>query len=413
MEIREKIRIEEELTTIFTPATPVRTDDVFAGRLDQIIRVLSAINQRGQHAIIYGERGVGKTSLANVLIYAKFIHKVAVPVTKVTADSKSSFFSLWNDVFQRVEMPHDVAQRVSEAGADTENTVGNPRRNRTYADSITENPSPGDVVDVLRTFPESVIMIDEFDRIHDDDVTSSFADLIKQLSDNDINITLILIGVADNISELIAEHASIERCTKQVYLPRMSQDELEEIIRKGFKKIHMKYERATPGAIARLSQGFPHYTHQLGLYAGLEALRRDRMEIRVSDVQVAIENAIADALATTQSAYVQSIRSTKKENLYERVLIACAIANQDELGYFAPVDVKKPLCLMVGNEHRSPNFGPHLAKFCGKERGKILERIEIGSSHRCRYRFRNPLMRPYVFLRGVSSGLVPKGYSPF
>jgi Holliday junction resolvasome RuvABC ATP-dependent DNA helicase subunit len=53
--------------SVFSPAAPIREKDVFAGRRDQLRMVIDAINQQGQHALIYGERGVGKTALANVV----------------------------------------------------------------------------------------------------------------------------------------------------------------------------------------------------------------------------------------------------------------------------------------------------------------------------------------------------------
>jgi ABC-type lipoprotein export system ATPase subunit len=40
---------------------------LLAGRDKQIALVIDAVNQKGQHVIICGERGVGKTSLFNVL----------------------------------------------------------------------------------------------------------------------------------------------------------------------------------------------------------------------------------------------------------------------------------------------------------------------------------------------------------
>ena len=52
---------------LFTPATPINKRDLFAGRLEQAGKVVDVICQRGQHAIVYGERGVGKTSMSNVL----------------------------------------------------------------------------------------------------------------------------------------------------------------------------------------------------------------------------------------------------------------------------------------------------------------------------------------------------------
>ena len=37
-----------------------------------------------------------------------------------------------------------------------------------------------------------------------------FADLIKTLSDQLVRATVVLVGVADNVSDLVAEHESIE-----------------------------------------------------------------------------------------------------------------------------------------------------------------------------------------------------------
>ena len=49
---------------VFTPGAPIDSLDLFAGRIEQIKDVLTAVVQRGQHLVLYGERGVGKTSLA-------------------------------------------------------------------------------------------------------------------------------------------------------------------------------------------------------------------------------------------------------------------------------------------------------------------------------------------------------------
>ena len=52
---------------VFTPATPIDRVDLFAGRAIQRSQVIDAVFRPGTHAILYGERGVGKTSLASVL----------------------------------------------------------------------------------------------------------------------------------------------------------------------------------------------------------------------------------------------------------------------------------------------------------------------------------------------------------
>ncbi len=55
------------LSTVFKPTVPIDQEQLFAGRQSQIRDVVDTINQQGQHAVLYGERGVGKTSLANMI----------------------------------------------------------------------------------------------------------------------------------------------------------------------------------------------------------------------------------------------------------------------------------------------------------------------------------------------------------
>ena len=52
---------------VFLPNTAVSTRALFSGRKRQITLVVDSINQVGLHAVIFGERGVGKTSLANIV----------------------------------------------------------------------------------------------------------------------------------------------------------------------------------------------------------------------------------------------------------------------------------------------------------------------------------------------------------
>src|ERR1700682_1156763 len=63
----DKLRLRTLVHTTFTPGTPVNRLAMLAGRIKQIDKVLEAVFSPGQHAAIYGERGVGKSSLANLI----------------------------------------------------------------------------------------------------------------------------------------------------------------------------------------------------------------------------------------------------------------------------------------------------------------------------------------------------------
>jgi hypothetical protein len=63
-------------------------------------------------------------------------------------------------------------------------------------------PSPNQVrscLDLLADASPAVIFIDEFDRPTDGKVRALFADTVKILSDQNVRVTIVLVGVADTI----------------------------------------------------------------------------------------------------------------------------------------------------------------------------------------------------------------------
>ena len=389
-------------STAFTPASPVSEEALFAGRIGQVRSVIDAINQIGQHAIIYGERGVGKTSLANILS-SRLISRAGVQAIapRINCDGTDNFDTLWKKVIGNIEL----SQSTDNIGfvPETSETVKNAKDLIKNGDEVT----PDTVRSLLSMIGKDqllVVIIDEFDRLTNEAVRRAVADTIKSLSDHVVPATIVIVGVADTVSELIRQHESVERALIQVRMPRMDTAELHEILDKGTKKIGMTIEVEAKTEIANLSQGLPNYTHRLGLDAARVAIDHKRMHIRHVDVHPAVKKAVENAEQSLQDNYRRAVASPQKGNLYSRVLLACALAQADEFGYFAAADVRNPLSNIMAKKYEIPAFARHLNGFSQPERASIL--TKSGEKHRYRYRFTSPLMRPLVNMKGIVDGLV-------
>lgn len=360
----------------FTPGAPVDDFELFAGRIPQAQDVINAVAQKGQHVGLYGERGVGKTSLANVL--AGFFQVADLAImrpAKINCHTEDTFGSLWRNVFREL----DVDLKESET------------------------LSPDDVRYTLaRLDPPGLIVIDELDRLADDDALTLLADTVKALSDHAVRSTLVLVGVARSMAELIGEHESIARAVVKIHMPRMSMDELREIMERGCEKCQLTATADAVNHIAVLSRGLPHFTHLLGLHAGQRVVADDRSEIALDDVASSIPTAVAKHLVETD--YLRATHSPHADNLYPHVLLACALAPQDQFGFFTPGAVRGPLEVIARRRLEIPAFARHLNQFLSIERGSVL--LREGAPRRYVYRFRDPILQTYVILNAIATELI-------
>jgi len=385
-----------DVSRVFTPAAPINEKDLFAGRTGHLRRVVDAINQRGQHVIVFGERGVGKTSLANVL--SGFIRAIIL-APRVNCDGADSYSSVWGKVFSDIVL-FKRKRTAGFTGMDADET-------QRVVDQLPEVITPEVVRQTLSIISADklmIVIIDEFDRLQEASLRALFADTIKTLSDHAIPVTLVLVGVADTVDALIKEHHSIERALVQVQVPRMSREELEQIVNNGLARLEMRIEAPALQRLTLLSQGLPHYTHLLALYATREAIDYASDTVTLDHVIAAIRTALTQAQQSIRSAHHTATMSPRKENLYTRVLLACALAKTDDLGYFAPSDVRDPLSRIMAKKYEIPSFARHLNIFCEDARGPVLQKT--GISRRYRYRFVNPLLQPFVIMQGMVDGLV-------
>jgi len=378
-----------EVSKLFTPAAPIDDKTLFAGRRNEVRQVIDAINQKGQHAIIFGDRGVGKTSLANVL--SSFLtHSGPIMARRINCDKGDSYNSVWQKVFNEIQ-PHDVAR----IGGFTDGGFG-PR-----IDAAADIISPDVVRRQLAHWSVQalpILIIDEFDRV-DDNYRTIFADTIKTLSDHAVPATVILVGVADSVDQLIAEHESTQRALVQVKMPRMSKDEVKEIVIR-VSRLGMTISTEVIDRVAILAQGLPHYVHLLGLNSTRAALDSLSLHIDLPALEAGIIKSIEAAQQSIRSAWHKAIVSARKDNLFADVLLSCALAETDDMGTFAAQDVRAPMQMVTGKPYDIPAFAQHLNDFSDSKRGNILKKM--GESYRFRYRFTNPLMPPFVIMRGFA-----------
>src|SRR6266568_140567 len=124
---------------------------------------MGTIFQRGQHAIIFGERGVGKTSLSNIIFdFLVMTGKNYFQVARYNCGVSVDFESIWRSALSQL-------------------TTSNGEETRTLDSYLPEAPTSEDIREVFQRSRalSTIVIIDEIDRISNPDTSTLLADTIK------------------------------------------------------------------------------------------------------------------------------------------------------------------------------------------------------------------------------------------
>ncbi len=209
------------LRTVFAPSTPILDIDYFAGRIKEITRAVSAIENERMHLIIHGKRGLGKTSFSNAL--CNIAKEANYIVCKTSCSQYSTFSEIFRSFLKEIPLLYDK-NFITNHGVDT--------RQKCFDTLLPEGAfSPKDLTKILLrlTSARVLFVLDEFDRNQTPNFKDSILETIKNFSDNCVRANLILIGATDTVDELIGLNESVRRNISGIPIKVFNEAEVAEL----------------------------------------------------------------------------------------------------------------------------------------------------------------------------------------
>lgn len=274
------------LSRAFTPSQPIADLRSFSGRGDLVGRLIRAIEDQRMHVVLYGDRGMGKTSLLHILT---ILAREARYLVRYYSCSETSGF---DETFRAVakEIPllfhrdYDPTSREAEEGKTLADTLGDRELSASYLADALERVSGTRVL----------VVLDEFDRTRSAEFRRSVAELIKNLSDRAARVQLVIGGVAGNLTELIEQIPSIRRNIAGIAVAGMSDDEIVRILARGESVSGLTFAEAARALVLSAAGGSPYLANLIGQNAGIEAIDRRAREISEANTGAAIDRIVDD-----------------------------------------------------------------------------------------------------------------------
>lgn len=275
-----------KLRNAYTPSQPITDRKMFAGRIDVLTTLIRSIEDQRVHVIMYGERGIGKTSLVHVLTQA------AVEARYIVVYCSCGAGSTFDEIFRAVAA--DVPLLFHRGFAPTADEA---EKGGTLADLLPASPlTPRLVADLFAklTGTRVLVVLDEFDVCDSPDFRRNIAELIKNLSDRSIRTQLVIAGVAADLTELVAHIPSIRRNIFAMQVPKMSASEVNHLVENGEEISGITFDKAATDFVVFVANGSPYLASLLSHHAGLAALDKGRTNVTVEDVSLAVDQALTE-----------------------------------------------------------------------------------------------------------------------
>lgn len=406
-----------KLGQILSASTPINSIEHLKGRDKELDTIRKSLYAPGRHVFIFGDRGVGKSSLGQT---AAFQYQ--------SSDSEPIFVSgSPNDTFNTViaNIVNQAINRSRTENIKTTASISVELRGIKYSEGHEQSGidiasairSIGDAVELLKQVANKhsekpVVVIDEFDAIIEANERSKFSALLKQLGDRAINLKFIFTGIGRSLDDLLGAHQSAHRQLEAVELPRLGWDARREIVQSAVEYFGLGLDDHVNWRIAMVSDGFPYYIHLVTekiLWAAFSE------EVTVTEIDFDhFRQGLGDAIISTAPELKRPYEKAVLNRDQEFEDIVWATADHDDLrrslddmygSYKVIVDKRKDGRVTIDRGR----FTTQVRKLKDLKYGAVLQQEDgrIGW-----YSYREKMLRGFARMQAAASGIELTGERP-
>ena len=391
---KNSVELYEE---IFTPGAPVLSDRFLVGREQEKTDLRRVLRRRGQHAIVIGDRGVGKTTLVKYILRQQERPSVWHP-----ASPNLRYSDVFRDLLENLGLDVTTTETTEEEQVDGgvkakpllfEASAGGSKKTiRKRRSRSQEELNPWTTFQYLQDqASDAIIVIDEYDALDSQKPQPAFhegiAYTMKHLGDHsdECNARIIVVGVAYSAEALLGQHESVRRNAKEIFVKPLRYQDIYDFLDEAEDALSIKFERRVKQRIVRGSMGYPYFLHLIGQESVDAMLARSSKARTVewADFKIAVNRAVESEMREAMQKFRS--KSTGLTNDENTVLV--------ELTWWQGYSASRQKFIEV--LERRHNMKPSETNSVLVQLAQDRKFIYL-SRHKDDIRFRDPLMKAFL-----------------
>lgn len=399
---------------VFTPGKlPIRPTNVYAARGDAEILFLKTL-ARGLIPVVFGEYGVGKTSMARYALREK---DAAGLLINIESAADKSFEDIFSRCLEKLgysvktkkvdgvtESKSHEQSGQAEAGIGWLKAIIASKRSKisgstqqTEEQFVITSPTDSKIIEICEQ-AGVVLLIDELHRASSN-FTSDLAKFIKTYGNaNCQNFKVILLGTSSDVSRLVSSDPGIDRLIQEVHLKAMTESESHSVIVKGMADLAIGIDQKISNRVVRTSVGSPSILQYLSLEVAEAAFDRAPRISSNDDVDYALKAFVETKEARLYKSYLAAVESTGELRYRKQILRAMAEC-EDE--YVTMEIIRTKVSEYLGKDIESNMLSSPLRSLKEERYGPVLSDVARPDSGRLSNftTFKDPALKAFIRLQ--------------
>lgn len=404
---------------VFTPGRlPIKDTNVYSSRGDKERDFKTAV-RRGYIPVVFGEYGVGKTSMARRNLLEADREGRLVYIESVSGKTLSDVFArCLEHVGYRVTVSTTYGA-TSGASSNAGLSIGFPQlqaalavgaaesrgANETWTrELVVKSPTDAKILDICES-RSLILLLDELHTASKELVADLSAFLKAVANRNFDRFRVVLLGTSSSASTLVQRDPGIDRILQEVPLPAMSDEEVRFIVDKGMSDLGIVIPAPQANWIVRISVGSPNIAQYLCLEVAEAAFPRPTRTATQEDCDAALASYVEKKAKRLNEQYSKAIETVGPKRLRKQVLRAISEIPDE---YVTMDQLRARVTANLGEEVPSTSLSGPLRDLKNAQYGTILKDIDRPDDKGRVYNyttFSDPAMKAFVRVKNAEDSL--------